>query len=106
MTGLNHWQFLLLNGIGAAFLALVVINISLFVDNQETQSAIAERQQTINQGIGLSRLNNELIRALATASAQTGDTQIRELLAAHGVTFSVDSKPGGAVAVPGGNGDE
>lgn len=92
MTGLSRSQFWLLNGIGIAVLALVITNITLFVDNRESQAQIAANQQLINQGTGISRLNNELIKALATASAQTGDAKIRELLATHGVTFTINNR--------------
>lgn len=102
MTGLSRSQFWLLNGIGIAVLALVITNIKLFVDNRESQSQIAANQQLINQGAGLSRLNNELIKALASASAQTGDTQIRDLLATHGVTFTINNRGDQAAGTQGG----
>lgn len=92
MRGLSRSQFWLLNGIGIAVLALVITNIKLFVDNRESQSQIAANQQLVNQGVRLSRLNNELIKALAQASAQTGDTQIRDLLATQGVTFTINDR--------------
>ena len=69
---------------------LVAINIALFNNNRTVQLEVAKQQQFINQSIRLSRLNTQLIRALATASVQNNDPQIRELLNAHGVTYSVN----------------
>ena len=77
-------------GIAGVVLVLVAINISLFLDNRKLQLQSLERQQFINQSIRLSRVNAQLIRAIAGVSAQTNDAQLRELLAAHGVTFTVN----------------
>ena len=71
-------------------LLLVAINISLFLDNRKLQLQSLERQQFINQSIRLSRVNAQLIKAIAGVSAQTNDAQLRDLLAAHGVTFTLD----------------
>ena len=91
MAHLKSWQFWLLNTLAVITLILVAVNISLSMGNRTVQTQVLQRQQFINQSIRLSRLNNQLIRALAVASAQTDDQQIRDLLSAHGVTFSVNA---------------
>ncbi len=83
------WQFWLLNAVAAAVLVLVGVDISLALTNRTVQTEALQSQQYINQSIRLSRLNSQLIRALATTSAQSNDQQIKDLLSAHGVTFSV-----------------
>lgn len=96
---LRAWQFRALIALSLVALALVVGNISLFMGNRASQAQVLERQRTINQGIRLSRLNAQLIRSLATLSAQTEDEQIRALLAQHGVTFTFT--PNASAAAPG-----
>lgn len=90
MKSLKSWQFSLLNLLAGLVLVLVAINITLFLGNRTVQAQAFERQRTINQGLRLSRLNTQLIRALATMSAQRDDQQLRDLLAAHGITFTVN----------------
>jgi hypothetical protein len=69
---------------------LVVSNGILFLVNQEAQAAINRRQQFINQSTQLGRLNEALVRALATSAANNKDGQLRDLLAQHGITFQVN----------------
>jgi hypothetical protein len=38
-------------------------------------------------------LNRELIRALAELAARNNDEQLRSLLSANGITFTVEQKP-------------
>jgi hypothetical protein len=97
---LSSWQFWALNGCAGLVMALVITNIALFLGNRTVQVQAAERQQFINQSIQLSRLNTQLIRALAATSAQTDDEEIRELLASHGVTFTVNPQAGDTTTEP------
>ena len=80
----------------AAFL-LVVGNILLAIDNQKRQAEVNQRQQFINQSIQLSRANQVLINTLAQIAAKNGDAEIRDLLAANGITFSINN-PASAAA--------
>jgi hypothetical protein len=82
---------------------LVVSNGILFLVNQEAQAAINRRQQFINQSTQLGRLNEALVRTLATTAANNKDDQLRDLLAQHGITFQVNpTQPGVAAAPPSG----
>jgi len=68
---------------------LVISNGILFLVNQEAQATINRRQQFINQSAQLGRVNEALVRALATSAANNKDDQLRDLLAQHGITFQV-----------------
>ena len=83
------WEFWLLTGLAGCALLLLVVNLVLYQGNRSLQQEVNERQQSINQGIQLSRLNEQIIRALANLSAQNKDDQLKELLAEHGITFNV-----------------
>ena len=88
---MKKWQFWLLNGCGVIVLITVFINIFLFQGNRAVRNVVLTQQQFINESIRLGRINAQLIRALATASAQTNDTEIRALLAELGVSFTFKS---------------
>ena len=80
---------------------LVISNGLLFLVNQEAQAAVNRRQQFINQSAQLGRLNEALVRALATTAANNKDDQLRDLLAQHGITFQVNPpQPGPVPSAP------
>jgi uncharacterized membrane protein YeiB len=94
------WISTVLAGLGVI---LVIGNGILFLVNQDAQAAINRRQQFINQSAQLGRLNEALVRALATNAANNKDDQLRDLLAQHGITFQVNpAEPGPAPAAPSG----
>jgi len=84
----------LLNGLNAVLavtaLGFVIANIVMHRTNLDLQKTLADRQQFINDSIRLGRFNGQLIQALATLSAQTDDAAIRDLLATHGISFTVN----------------
>lgn len=90
-AGLTSLQFNVLNGAGALGLVLVVANIGLSLNNREAQAQVNARQQYINDTVQLSRLNTQIIQALANLSVQTGDESIQRLLAAQGITISTEA---------------
>jgi hypothetical protein len=79
---------------------LVISNGILFLVNQEAQAAINRRQQFINQSAQLGRVNEALVRALATSAANNKDDQLRDLLAQHGITFQVNPAQPDLAPVP------
>lgn len=95
------WCRWALSGIAALGLAFVVVNIFLFLGNRTIQGEVNDRQQFINQSIQLDRLNRELIAALANLAARNNDDQIRNLLASHGITFTVNQPTSAAPATSG-----
>jgi hypothetical protein len=79
-------------------LLLVVGNILLAIDLQKRQAEVNQRQQFINQSVELSRANQLLINTLAQVAAKNDDVEIRELLAANGITFSISDPAVGALS--------
>ncbi|MDQ2697117.1 MAG: hypothetical protein M3Z21_17405 [Pseudomonadota bacterium] len=105
--GIRPWEFWFLLVLGVLALALVVANISLYMGNRALQVQVNDRQNYLNQTLRLSNLNNQLIRALAALSATTGDARLREMLEAHGISFTVNVPDNGPVApAPGASGGE
>ncbi len=86
----NPWLNWINAGLAMLALVFVVGNIVLHRTNLELQESLAQRQQFINESIRLSRFNGQLVQALATLSAQTDDAAIRNLLATHGINFTVN----------------
>jgi hypothetical protein len=98
----KSWFRWVLSGIAVLGLIFVVVNIFLFLGNRSIQGEVNDRQQFINQSIQLDRLNRELIAALANLAARNNDDQIRNLLASHGITFTVNPPTGAGPAASGG----
>jgi len=89
----NPWLTWCTGLLALAALIFVGFNIFLHRTNLGLQEDLANRQQFINESIRLSRLNTELIQALATLAAQTDDEAIRSLLASHGISFTINAPP-------------
>jgi len=77
--------------LGVVSLILVVINSVLLLGNQHRQNKVNRRQEFINQSVRLSRLNQELVNALAQAAVKNKDNAIRKLLAENGIKISVNA---------------
>ncbi|MFZ0694268.1 MAG: hypothetical protein WAN51_08985, partial [Alphaproteobacteria bacterium] len=65
--------------------------------NRGLQIDVNTRQQFINQSIQLSRLQQELVTALATTSVKNNNDAIRQILADVGITISATDKSAGGV---------
>ncbi|HEX6801934.1 MAG TPA: hypothetical protein VF130_05590 [Candidatus Binatia bacterium] len=85
-----------LNVIGFLTLILVFVNMFLLVGNQSLQRIVAERQQLIMRSIQMQGPAREVITALANLAVRTEDEQLKQLLANHGITVSVNSTPAAA----------
>lgn len=79
----------LLMGGSVFFLALVLANIGLFTANQNQQKLVAERGQYIQQSLGLEKIYQPLVQALAELAATRNDSQIKALLNEQGISFNV-----------------
>ena len=66
----------------------MVVYIVLIQGNRSVQSEVNQRQQFINQSIQLGRVNDALIRALATMAVSNNDDKLRDLLAQSGITIN------------------
>lgn len=85
---LNKQQFFLLSGLGAIALVLAITTIVLFNGNRSAQNEFSTRAQYIQQSLQLEPVYQGLIRSLAELSANRNDAQLRDLLAAQGITFT------------------
>lgn len=92
-TMLKRTEFIILTLSAAAFLVIAIANVSLSRASRVMQTQIGEQQQFIATTAQLEVLNRELIRALAELAARNNDEQIRTLLSANGITFTVEQKP-------------
>jgi predicted Holliday junction resolvase-like endonuclease len=79
-----------LNLFGFLTLILVFVNMFLLVGNQSLQRSVAERQQAIMQNIQMQGSAREIISALANLAVRSEDEQLKQLLAKHGITVTVN----------------
>jgi hypothetical protein len=82
------WLYWIIVGLSGLTFALVVTYIVLVQDNRSVQAEVNQRQQFINQSIQLGRVNEALIRALATTAVSSKDDKLRELLTQNGITIN------------------
>ncbi len=83
----------LLMGGSVIFLVLVVVNIGLFTSNRAQQGKVTERGQYLQQSLGLEKIYQPLVRALAELAANRDDAQITSLLNEQGISFTVAPQP-------------
>jgi hypothetical protein len=88
---LNKQQFYLLSALACVALILAIIDMFLVTANRSTQDEYNARARYIQQSLQVEPVYKDLIRALAELSARQNDPQLRELLLAQGITFSVAS---------------
>ena len=84
----DGWLYRLLVALSGITLLLVVAYIVVIQDNRSVQAEVNQRQQFINQSIQLSRVNDALIRAMATTAVSNKDDKLRDLLAQNGITIN------------------
>lgn len=94
--GLKTWQFATLSGLAGLAILLWLAGLGLGSGIQTLQRQANENQLLLNQGERINQLNGQLAQALATAAVQTGDSEIRALLAENGISFTFT--PGAAAA--------
>jgi hypothetical protein len=98
---LRAWQHRLLVALGVLALLLVIGNAVLFVQNRSAQTEINERQQYLQQTVGLESLYRDIVRALAELGVKNNDPQLLRMLAAQGINVSVTpAAPAPAPAAP------
>jgi hypothetical protein len=95
---LARWQFNTLIVLGALSLVLTAVNATLFTINRESQAAIAQRQQYVQQSIALEGLYREIVKALAELGTRNNDRGLLDVLAAQGLSVSVNSTSAAAAA--------
>jgi hypothetical protein len=86
---LKPWQFATLSALAVIALVLVIVNVVLFSSNRAAQVDVTGRQQFIQQSVQLETLYQQMVHSLAELSAKNNDAQLKSVLAAQGITFSV-----------------
>ena len=81
--------FLISTVLASIALLLVLVNSWLILANQSIRAEVGVRQQRINQALQWSRVNQELINALATSAVRNNNTALRDLLAQNGISYTV-----------------
>lgn len=99
---LTDWKFWVLSIVALVALIFSVANFQMRQEIVAKQQEVLQRQQFINESQQLSKFNSNFIRALANLAAQTNDATIQQLLADHGVTYTVNANDGAAPAANGG----
>ena len=90
---LNNYEFWTLTGIGAIAFILTGTNMYLVQTNTALQTEAGGRAQQIQQSIALENLYRQVAQALAERAIKTQDEQIRDLLAAEGLTVNTNAQP-------------
>jgi hypothetical protein len=101
--GLSDGQYWTLVVVAVAALILVLVGISMAVNNSALRQETTARQQYINQSLQLVNFHNQLVQGLATLAARSGDDALRDVLARHGVTYSVSDQGAGSLDAAGGS---
>ena len=82
------WGYRIVLALSGITLILVVVYLSLVEQNRSVQAEVNQRQQFINQSIQFGRVNEALIRALATVAVNDKDEKLRDLLAQNGIVIN------------------
>jgi hypothetical protein len=84
-----YWSSMILGGLA---LLLILSNVLLINGNRNLQMEIGRRQTVINNNGPMDQLNKALVQALAQASVDNEDKELRELLASQGFTVKKNEK--------------
>lgn len=84
---LKKTEFWMLTATGALAIVLALANMMLFQANRKLQEEANSRAQYIQQSIALEGLYRDIVKALADRALATRDEQVRDLLAAEGISL-------------------
>ncbi len=90
-TMLSTWQFNLLTGLGALTVLLAASNGWLFTQNRADQGVLNQNQLLVQQAGGHEALYREMVKALAELGVKGNDAQVLNMLAAQGLSVSVNA---------------
>jgi hypothetical protein len=79
-----YWGAMVLSALA---LVLLVANVCVINGNRSLQVQISQNGAAINNSQNLSQLNQALVQALAQASVENDDSNIRDLLSSQGITI-------------------
>jgi hypothetical protein len=87
----QDWKVGVLLVVVIAAMVLLGLNIFRAGDNRARLAEVTQRQAFINETVRISNFSSQFIQSVATVAANTGDQNIRDVLARHGVTFEVQA---------------
>ena len=93
---MSKTQYWIANVVGAACLAMLAAQLTLVSMNRGLRGDIELRQQYVQQSVQLEGLYREIARALAELGARNNDSQVRDMLARHGITYTANAPAQGA----------
>lgn len=93
---MSRVQFALLTALSLLFAALVAGVLVLASMNRGLQVEVAGRQHFVQQSVQLEGLYREIARALAELGARNNDSQVRDMLGRHGITYTANAPAQGA----------
>jgi hypothetical protein len=96
----GEWVYRIILALSGITLVLVVVYLYLVQANRSVQAEVNQRQQFINQGIELNRINDALIRAIAVTAVNDKDGKLRDLLAQNGITINPTTGVPSATVTP------
>ena len=88
---LTPGQFHALTALGGLAVALVLANGTLFVRNRAVQEEITARAAAVQQGAQLEVLQRDIARSLADLAIKGHDRALLDMLAANGVTVTMNA---------------
>lgn len=106
---LSKWQYIVLVVLGTLALLLAVANGVLFTQNRSLQVALNQRQAYVQQTVPLEGLYNDIVKTLAQMAVKGNDREVLNMLAAHGLTVTVNAPAtdaASAAPVPAAKGDK
>lgn len=97
---MTRTQFWIVTAVALLSLLLLAVNLSLLRGNRAMQRDVAARQQFVQQSVQLEGLYREIVRALAELAARNNDEAVRQMLARHGITYTVNPPAAGPAQTP------
>jgi hypothetical protein len=97
---LKKTEFWILTALAAISLLLVAANMILFGQNRTAQAEVSGRAQYIQQTAQLEPLYREMVKALGELAVRNNDSQLRDMLAKHGVVVNLPALPPSPAPAP------
>jgi uncharacterized protein YpmS len=97
---LKKWEFWTLTLLALLTAIFVLTNMVLFTTNRAAQTEVAGRQEYVQQTVQLEGLYRDIVKALADLSVRNQDEDLKGLLAAQGISITVNPAPAPAPSAP------
>lgn len=97
---LKTWEFWTLTTAALLTAIFVGTNMLLFTSNRAVQTEVAQRQEYIQQSVQLEGLYRDIVKTLADLSVRNQDEELKNLLAAQGISVTITPTPAPAAQPP------